>query len=210
MFLLFFILFLFNVLFPFSFFQSTWYVALSCSVTKADVGLITAENFVPSNSGEIRCLTAQGYGTGHSLSVTIGADANARTSTVFAADISYAAPIVAVYSGAGSTDASTFGGQLMVVTGANFGPIGTPVDDAKYGEGTYQLDASCTVSIAHTELTCTTSEGAGKELKLVVTIGGQQSTIPAINYGAPELKAKVIFLLFLFELETNFFFFFPF
>ena len=167
---------------------STWYTALSCSVVDGDIGL--ASNNVALNQGQIRCLTAPGYGTGHVLTVTIGTgSSNVRTSAVFAtADINYAAPIVAIYSGPGSDEASTFGGQSLIVTGANFGPVGTPVDSASYGEGPYQLPATCTVSVAHSELTCTTSAGGGKELKLVVTIGGQTSTIPAINYGVPELK----------------------
>ena len=175
---------------------STWYTALSCSVVIGDIGLAadpslpTSITNVAQNQGQIRCLTAPGYGTGHVLTVTIGmGGSNVRTSAVFAtADISYAAPIVAIYNGPGSDEASTFGGQQLVVTGANFGPIGTPVSSASYGEGPYQLPATCVVSMAHSELTCTTSAGAGKELKLVVTIGGQTSTIPAINYGVPELK----------------------
>jgi hypothetical protein len=169
--------------------QDNWYVATNCQVVTADAGL-AADN-TPGNFGQIRCLSAPGYGVGHSLSVTIGIGANQRTSATFAAKINYAAPIVALYEGAGANGGSTFGSQTLQVTGANFGPIGTPIDSAKYGEGDYQLDAkSCAVSIAHTEITCQTAPGAGKGLKLVVQIGGQLSTIPAINYGAPELNTK--------------------
>jgi hypothetical protein len=149
--------------------QSTWYVAIGCDVVQGHNGLAPSTEI---GGGHIRCLTAPGYGTGHWLSVTIGVGANQRTSVVYDADISYAAPIVAVYDGAGSDGASTFGGQALIVTGANFGPMGTPIDDAKYGEGLYQLTAtSCVVSVAHTQLTCDTAAGAGKGLKLVVTIG---------------------------------------
>ena len=150
--------------------ENTWYNANDCQVVSGDVGL-QAKN-VPANAGHIRCLTAPGYGTGHSLTVTIGIGSNQRKSAVFAANINYARPIVALYNGLGSEDASTFGGQALIVTGANFGPLNTPIDSAKYGEGLYQLNAaSCAVSVAHTELTCQTTAGAGKGLKLVVTIG---------------------------------------
>ena len=174
--------------------QSTWYTALDCNVVTADEPLASLSN--DQNLGQIRCLTAPGYGTGHKLTVTIGtgsdaATAAARTSAVYDAGISYAAPIVAVYAGPGASDASTYGGQSIIVTGANFGPIGTTIDSALYGEGLYQLAATgCVVTTAHTEMSCTTIGGAGKGLKLVVTIGGQQSTIPAINYGSPKIKSK--------------------
>jgi hypothetical protein len=142
----------------------------------------------------IRCLTAPGYGMGHMLTVTIGdaPSGNNRTSAKFAANIRYASPIVAVYSGPGAVDATTYGNQLLVVSGANFGPAvpATPIELAEYGEGDYQLEArDCRVTVAHTEITCTTSPGAGVGLKLVVTIAGQKSTIPAISYGRPEVKS---------------------
>ena len=234
------------------------YTALDCRVVAPDPGLLALNT--PTVLGQIRCLTAPGSGTGHSLTVTIGdgsIDAsNARTSTVFAAKINYAAPIVANYKGAGSVDASTLGGQELYVSGANFGPLLTVVEDAEYGgdllnkyyitkvnencgisdkvirsqseciealkfvgksgqimwssqntgipggcsvrdpddghfdtrgiQGTVggkrsdlaavcktnaQLKSTCIVSIPHTQLKCQTSAGAGKGLKMVVTIG---------------------------------------
>ena len=132
------------------------YTALSCRV-------VTANTW-------IRCVTAPGYGSGHMLTVTIGdkASGNQRTSAKFAANIRYAAPIVALYSGPGAVDGSTYGNQSLVVTGANFGPANppTPISVAEYGDGNYQLEAKdCHVTVPHTEISCTTSPGAGAQGK---------------------------------------------
>ena len=130
----------------------------------------------------IRCLTAPGYGMGHMLTVSIGdaPSGNNRTSAKFAANIRYASPIVAVYSGPGAVDATTYGNQLLVVSGANFGPAvpATPIELAEYGEGDYQLEArDCRVTVAHTEITCTTSPGAGVGLKVSVLLA-QECFLP--------------------------------
>ena len=45
--------------------------------------------------------------------------------------------------------------------------------------------------ISHTQMNCKTAPGAGSNHKLVVTIAGQQSTVPAVGYGVPELITAV-------------------
>ena len=154
------------------------YTALSCRV-------VTANTW-------IRCVTAPGYGTGHMLTVTIGdkASGNQRTSAKFAANIRYAAPIVALYSGPGAVDGSTYGNQSLVITGANFGPANppTPISVAEYGDGNYQLEAKdCHVTVPHTEISCTTSPGAGVGLKvssnILRTFFFHVSCIPPIACG---------------------------
>jgi hypothetical protein len=170
----------------------TSYTAKFCEVIIADAGLLV--NNVAANKGHIRCLTTAGVGAGHKISVQIGSYNNLPLlSNTFSAGISYGAPVVATYSGSGATSAITSGGQSLIISGAQFGPLNTVVENATYGDGAYQLQldvSQCAVTKAHTEITCLTAKGAGTGLKLVLQIGGQTSTIPAINYGAPELKQQ--------------------
>jgi hypothetical protein len=174
------------------------YTAVDCQVIAADPGLKKLNDAFPGNTGRIRCLTAEGVGSNHSLRVTIGKslvdDYAGLTSDLFAeVTIGYHPPIVATYSGPGSEDASTYGGELLVVTGANFGPAGSAhIDSAIYGDGEgYAVSArNCTVTVDHVEMRCQTGPGGGVGNKLIVTIGGQASSIPSINYGAPYLRTK--------------------
>ena len=163
----------------------TQYTAKSCEVVRAGDGLL---------AGHIRCYTAAGVGKNHALNVQIGNFNNAPlVSETFNAGITYAAPIVAVYSGSGADNAITSGGQTLIITGTQFGPLGTAIQNATYGDNNYQLQmdvSTCSVTVAHKEITCLTTQGAGKGLKLILEIGGQFSTIPAINYGAPQLKQQ--------------------
>ena len=167
------------------------YVAKNCEVINADVGL--AAGNVVGNNGLIRCETIEGVGKDHKLTVQIGITAP-KESVAYDALISYQAPIVATYQGPGSSNAYTYGGQTIVVRGANFGPLGTVVEKAVYGEaGVYEIDATdCSVTSSHTEITCKTGKGAGQGHKMVLTIGGQLSTIPTINYGAPMFRSNSI------------------
>ena len=47
--------------------------------------------------------------------------------------------------------------------------------------------ANCSVSVAHTELTCTTSPGAGPNLIWSITVDGQKSVEPTTNYAVPTI-----------------------
>ena len=174
------------------------YTATNCEVIEPDNGLVclngnnSPECNVVLNEGHIRCQTAEGVGKDHKLTVQIGVYIP-LVSLTFDAQIKYAAPIVAIYSGDGASNAITSGGQELIITGNQFGPVGTEIQSAMYGDGEYQLslDAStCSVTQAHKEITCTTTQGAGKSLKLILKIGNQFSTIPAINYGVPQVRNK--------------------
>jgi hypothetical protein len=114
----------------------TKYVATKCEVLVADIGLLSQN--ILGNIGHIRCETVEGVGHGLSLTVTIGSSSGSvdlsQTSDLFDADISYQAPIVADYQGPGSKSAYTYGGQTIIVRGANFGPLNTVVEKAIYGK----------------------------------------------------------------------------
>lgn len=140
-----------------------------------------------------------GVGKGHSIQVQVGSDyttdcpsndCKAKSSVVFAAEIKYARPIVASYTVAGdpANNMKTSGNENLVVVGSNFGPIGTTVESAKYGDGTPPYAATACEVKSHTQMNCKTAAGAGSNHKLVVTIASQQSTVPAVGYGSPSLQ----------------------
>jgi hypothetical protein len=92
----------------------------------------------------------------------------------------------------GATYANTAGGELVIIEGRNFGPLGTVVESATYGpNGTEFQAAACYVSIAHTEITCMTTVGAGTALKWFLFIDGQKSVAPTTSYGRPEIASMV-------------------
>jgi hypothetical protein len=170
------------------------YQALSCRVS--------AE---PPAASQLTCLTAPGVGRNHSLYVSIGG----QVSPVFAAGVSYAPPQIASFSGSGAVDGKTVGGDSVVVTGFNFGPadaytagllsvaygvkLEVPVvaaDPATTIISNVSYTASpCTITQAHTQLTCTTAEGAGRLFQWLVTLDGQVSTQPTTSYAAPVITA---------------------
>jgi hypothetical protein len=59
--------------------------------------------------------------------------------------------------------------------------------------GKYEINATdCRITSAHKEITCKTGPGAGVGHKMILTIGGQRSTIPTIDYGKPILRRNFI------------------
>jgi len=101
------------------------------------------------------------------------------------------------------------GGFHIVVTGTNFGPAGTvpqsdPVAQLTFtalsygwGAGDYHLaGADCTVSTAHTVVSCQAAAGVGTALHFHLNVGGQSSnnfdgTSHDTGYGAPTVASVV-------------------
>ena len=107
---------------------------------------------------------------------------------------SYAQPVVTGFAGEGAADARTGGGQAVLIHGSNFG-----FEDAKLGSITYTRQApggepkvyqaaACAISVAHTEIACTTAPGAGTDLAWNVIIDGQPSVSPVTWYGKPAVS----------------------
>jgi hypothetical protein len=133
----------------------------------------------------IQCVTAPGTGRDHSWYITI----DGQQSVLFPAMTSYAAPIVSFYSGNGSTDAVTPGGQEVFVHGFNFGPaaLGNTIN-ATYGmNGTELVAQDCEIVVDHEKLRCMTQDGAGAGHTWLVTVDGQMSTTPTTDYGEPAV-----------------------
>jgi hypothetical protein len=141
----------------------------------------------------IQCTTNEGTGKDLAWSVTIGAQTSEASKQLTA----YAPPIVAIYGGRGNDYfapgarlADTTGGEPVYITGSNFGPIGSPIDSVTYGvDGNDFTAANCGFSIAHTQLLCNTTVGAGSGLKWLVTIDGQISTVPSTDYAPPVITS---------------------
>ena len=81
--------------------------------------------------------------------------------------LSFAPAIALIYSSASET-ASTFGVQTLTITGSNFGPTGTVLENALYGDGdgySLRLNTSqCVLTRPHVQWECRTSAGAGTGL----------------------------------------------
>jgi hypothetical protein len=169
------------------------YSAEGCRVT-------ASPDITGGSTWTMQCSTAEGVGNGHAIVMTLGG----QRSSVYLANISYANPQIASYSGAGSNRANTAGGQEVIITGTNFGPgtsnslytsyfstllraeYGVQLKDGPFTNLTLQV-TSCSVSKPHIELTCATVAGAGKNLVWKVTLDGLESTMPTTNYAPPEI-----------------------
>lgn len=128
------------------------------------------------------CTTSPGVGANLAWKLLLGG----QTGPASVPRSSYRTPAITRISGEGAEDASTRGGERIVLDGTDFGPI-FPVSASfsplktpsatygKYGEG---FNAQgCTVSIAHERVVCSTAVGTGFGYGWVLTIGLQQSDV---------------------------------
>jgi len=147
------------------------FLALTCRVTVSHT--------------QITCSTTEGTGRDLYWAVSIAT----RVSPIFLGKTSsYSPPVVSRYAGAGSRLARTVGGELVVITGNNFGPVGSPIDFVTYGlSGNDFNAASCVITVAHTELECSTTSGAGSDVTWLVSIDGQVSTVSSTDYAPPSV-----------------------
>ena len=133
------------------------------------------------------CSTSAGVGAGFAWRVSVqGVASNASSSLV-----SYDLPIVTDFAGPGAENALTAGGQLVTISGNQFGPAGnTYITRVQYQPVGYAIlfDAvGCSVSIAHSQITCRTGRGAGTRLNWLIVIANQSSTTPSTRYAAPAI-----------------------
>jgi hypothetical protein len=154
----------------------------------------------------VRCDTEAGVGQDLRWAVTVGgqvAASNAGGST-----FGYAFPTITniVNTNPGYTIASldTAGGQLLTITGTNFGPLGVDTDPSygitvSYGgtSGTMLPFTDCRQAggaASHTTLTCKTVPGVGTDHPALVTVAGvaalaawPNSTAAGLSYQAPVI-----------------------
>ena len=134
---------------------------------------------------QITCSSAPGTGAGHAWSVNVGG----QTSAAFNGSVtSYSPPVVASYAGAGVL-ADTTGGEIVNVTGMNFGPTAASITSVTYGRtGTEFTAQGCSMPTPHTQISCRTAVGAGAGLTWLVTVDGQRSIVPTTAYLAPVIN----------------------
>jgi hypothetical protein len=161
-------------------FASLSYLAETCAVTVADV--------------QITCYTAPGSGADLVWAVSVGTQLSPLRLNLTS---NYAAPVVAFYSGPGSREADTMGGEVVVISGRNFGPLSSPIDRVEYGINGTDLSFVATACAhsptnPHSELTCATAPGVGAGLTWTVIVDGQRSTAPTTDYHPPVVDSAVI------------------
>lgn len=125
------------------------------------------------NNTLVTCQSAPGVGRDHVWSLTID-----DQSAVSSATTRYREPAVTglrLAVGGGAVLLGTAGGEKVRITGTNFGPgaAGTTIT-AQYGQ--YPA-TGCVVTVAHTELECTSVAGVGFNHTWVVTVATQPSSV---------------------------------
>lgn len=153
----------------------------------------------------IACTLTEGVGADLPWAAVIGGQA----SPISLNTSSYAPPTLAYFNGVGATDAATAGYDVVELLGANFGPLGTPVDSATYGKASsasavaaaaVAANASaaaasageftavnCTVITAHTRVRCLVAPGAGAGHSWSLVIASQRSVMPTTKYRPPAI-----------------------
>ena len=124
----------------------------------------------------------------------------------------YVVPCVSYIGGAGVVNGSTEGGDVVMLYGSNFGPVGTPVDYVVYGRGvvvgsnpltvstTVYYGQGCSVFVAHSVIRCTTSPGVGSGLVWGFSVFGQRGSLCAgssttnvtSGYASPVITGAVV------------------
>ena len=155
--------------------------------------------YVPdyASSVAVFCTTAPGAGTGLGGSLNVGGQ---LAMTPITAKVSYRKPVMYTLSGRGFANAETVGGQAVLITGDQFGPVSAlggafsplPNITAMYGKPTdvslRYTATSCSVTTAQTVITCLTAPGVSFGHVWQVTVAGQ--TAPRLltylmGYAAP-------------------------
>jgi hypothetical protein len=155
---------------------------------------------------QILCTTSEGVGGGHSWNVAVGKqDQDAATSAMTASTLtsSYSRVTLTQWSSPATAAAlDTRGGQVLTAIGDFFGPVGTNnLATATYENGALSgfgagpfLAVPCNVTVAHTEMQCTTVQGVGHSHYWNFTVGAQGmvegtgETILTTSYRPPALR----------------------
>ena len=156
--------------------------------SRGDAFEVTGCTVAASSAAE--CLSPVGVGSSLSFVVIV----NGIESDVFHSGLSFGAPTVFAFSGAGADGAPTAGGDV-VIRGKNFGPTSLQAVDAVVytdpGLGT-RYAASCVVTADDVELTCRTPGGVGSRLLWTVIVRGLSSSNPSTGYHQPAVDAVLV------------------
>jgi hypothetical protein len=168
---------------------SATYNATSCAVTV--------------ESSEIVCVSAPGVGFNQSWKVKVAGVTSEQYGRAWSRDsTAYGLPVISSFGiRSRNPGLSTDGGDVVNITGTNFGPESTnnditatyenPSGDDRYLSGhTFEVD-SCVVTVAHTRMSCTTTAGVGTNHKWRLTVGGQEGpfSVNTTRYRQPSISA---------------------
>ena len=100
--------------------------------------------------------------------------------------VSYQSPVVntiLLLTKSGVSSASTYGGDVILINGSNFGPTGHKNVSVRYGPPSdrFQYSALCLPIINQSLINCSLVEGVGVDLRAFVIIGSQQSSHASVN-----------------------------
>lgn len=149
----------------------------------------------------MQCLSAPG--TGKMDSFILAIDLVPSLPYVPTLPCSYEAPVVIGISGAGVSNGQTSGNSPIVITGSGFGPLtaytnaalsvfyglqnrGANTSDSTLRPINFRAQA-CTITIAHSQITCLSAPGVGAGLTLSVTVNGLASTSNTLRYEEPKI-----------------------
>jgi hypothetical protein len=152
---------------------------------------------------KVECTTVTGVGANHKWKLTIGESAHGFMGDYSTVATSYVAPSIDSFAAKASafslTAMATEGAQTIVFTGLNFGPdIAQNTISGTYGNvGLTGLAksanaANCFVTVANTEIECTTVAGVGHDLKWSLAVGAQPSVDNAaikITFAVPVISS---------------------
>ena len=148
-----------------------------------------------TTAGQIDCYTTEGTGSGLVVQLNIGGQASALYS---ATTISYGAPVISSFARIPATSSvqsfATSGGDVVIISGSNFGPANGLAPLLLTYENTARLPTdpaltltatNCAVIAAHTQIQCLVAAGAGTNLEWLATVDGVASTFPTTGYAKP-------------------------
>ena len=136
---------------------------------------------------EMECTTVAGIGKDLKWKINIGD----QSSGIFTDTLTrYGNPTVssiALTSDSVVSVAAPF--STVDIVGTNFGPSGTPSITYGGSDGLKYAPSSCTMVTPHTKIRCPTVAGYGKDLKFIVTVASQSSTLRSstVDYAAPTI-----------------------
>ena len=128
----------------------------------------------------------EGVGNNFEWKVSVGE----QSSSWKTSQISFASPSITMISGAGAQNAFTVGGQIVVLTGNNFGPKNGIIPQVFYGKSSTEYTATECNVLSHTKIQCLTAPGTGAGHSWKVSIAGQMSPIlnADTNYRPPSIS----------------------
>ena len=148
------------------------------------------------SSKAVSCSSAAGVGRNQSWKLSLGGQ---ESNVLATKNTGYGPPVLARFQGPGSKDADTEGNQVVEIEGRNFGPARlangvflSSISHVTYGKkGTeYTVPPNlCVISSDNFMVTCKTVKGAGRGMKWLVTIDGQESITPSTSYSPPIISS---------------------